>query len=63
MFLGGRENGFFGLFSFLRRFGAILIMDALVVRTEDDQLEKTACRYLFPVLRKLQKKPLLKRPP
>ena len=55
MFLGGRENGFFGLFSFLRRFGVMVIRDALVMRTEGDLLEKTVRRYLFSVLRKFQK--------
>ena len=55
MFLGGRENGFFGLFSFLRRFGATVIRDALVMRKEGDPLEKPVCRYLFSVLRKFQK--------
>ena len=55
MFLGGRENGFFGLFSFLRRFGVMVIRDALLMRKEGDPLEKTLCRYLFAVLRKFQK--------
>ena len=55
MFLGGRENGFFGLFSFPRHFGAMVIRDALVERKEGDQLEKTVCKYLFSVLRKFQK--------
>ena len=58
MFLGGRENGFFGLFSFLRHFGATVIRDALVMRKEGDPLEKTVCRYLFSVFRKFQKSPL-----
>ena len=55
MFLGGRENGFFGLFSFLRRFGVMVIRDALLMRKECDPLEKTVCQYLFSVLRKFQK--------
>ena len=55
MFLGGRENGFFGLFSFLRHFGAMVIRDALLMRKEGDPLEKTVYRYLFAVLRKFQK--------
>ena len=58
MFLGGLENGFFGLFSFLCHFGATVIRDALVMRKEGDPLEKTVCRYLFSVFRKFQKSPL-----
>ena len=46
---------FFGLFSFWRNFGAMVVRSFLEMRTEGDLLEKTVCDYLFPVLRKSQK--------
>ena len=49
------KNRFFGLFSFWRNFGAMVVRPFLKMRTEGDLLEKTVCDYLFPVLRKFQK--------
>ena len=51
-----RDFSTFGrFFSFLCRFGAMVIRDVLVMRKEGNPLEKTICRYLLPVLRKVQK--------
>ena len=51
-----RDFSSFGrFFSFPVYFGAMVIRDALVMRKEGDPLEKTICRYLFSILRKIQK--------
>ena len=51
-----RDFSTFGrFFSFLRRFGATVIRDALVMRKEGNLVVKSVGRYLFSVLRKIRK--------